>query len=62
MPRVLMGINDSKIGAYTFSDRKRPAICVEKGNTITIYGYFKDKDTAERFMHELAQAVGAKEE
>lgn len=62
MPRVLVGINDSKIGAYTLSDRKRPAICVEKGNTITIYGYFKDKDTAERFMHELAQAVGAKEE
>ena len=35
---------------------------VEKGNTITIYGYFNNTETAEKFMHELAQAVGAVEE
>ena len=61
MPRVLVSTNGSKIGAYKFSDRKRPALCVEKGNTITIYGYFNNTETAEKFMHELAQAVGAVE-
>ena len=62
MPRVLVGANDSKIGAYKFPDRRRPALCVEKGNTITVYGYFRDTETAQKFMHELAQAVGAVEE
>lgn len=62
MPRVLIGINGVKLGAYKFPDRKKPALCVENGNTITVYGYFKDTETAKNFMHELAQAVGAKEE
>ena len=62
MPRVLVGANDSKIGAYKFSDRTRPALCVEKGNTSIVYGYFQPTEAAEKFMHELAQAVGAVEE
>lgn len=31
----------TKIGAQLFPDRKRPAICVQKGNKIKIYGIFK---------------------
>lgn len=62
MARTLVGINGTKIGAYMFPDRKRPALCVEKGNTITVFGYFQNKARAELFMHELAQAVGAIEE
>jgi hypothetical protein len=62
MARVLTGLNDARVGAFQFPDRKRPALCVEKGNVVTVYGYFKDKEAANQFMHELAQAVGASEE
>lgn len=50
------------IGAELFPDRKRPAICVQKGNEIKIYGYFQNIETAQEFMHELAILVKAKEE
>ena len=45
-----------------FPDRKRPAICVQKGNKIKIYGYFQSVEAAQEFMHELAILVKAKEE
>lgn len=61
MARVLVNSRGTKIGAYHFPDKKRPALCVEKGNTVVVYGYFKDDNTAMDFMHELAIAVGAEE-
>lgn len=32
MPRVLTVDGSVKIGAYRFPDRKKPCLCVEKGN------------------------------
>ncbi|MCM1224087.1 MAG: hypothetical protein NC548_57510 [Lachnospiraceae bacterium] len=51
----------TKIGAYTFPDRKRPCLCVQHGNEVTVYGTFKSAKSAERFMKELAALVGAKD-
>lgn len=59
MPRVLTVDGSVKIGAYCFSDRKKPCICVEKGNTCTVYGSFIDFDRANEFMDELTALVGA---
>lgn len=59
MPRVLTVDGSVKIGAYSFPDRKKPCICVEKGNTCAVYGSFIDRDRAEEFMDELAALVGA---
>lgn len=60
----MRALTDGKtsIGAQLFSDRKKPAICVQKGNKIKIYGYFQSIETAEEFMHELAILVKAEEE
>ena len=57
--RVLTVDGSVKIGAYLFSDRKKPSLCVEKGNTCTVYGSFIDLDRANEFMNELAALVGA---
>lgn len=54
MPRVLTVDGSVKIGAYRFPDRKKPCLCVEKGNTCTVYGSFIDTDRANEFMNELA--------
>ena len=51
-----------KIGAYRFPDRKKPCLCVEKGNTCTVYGSFIDTDRANEFMNELAALVGARDD
>lgn len=40
----------TKIGAQLFPDRKRPAICVQKGNKIKIYGYFQNVEAAQEFI------------
>ena len=62
MPRVLTVDGSVKIGAYRFPDRKKPCLCVEKGNTCTVYGSFIDTDRANEFMNELAAlAAYAKE-
>lgn len=37
MPRVLTVDGSVKIGAYRFPDRKKPCLCVEKGNVCTVY-------------------------
>lgn len=54
MSRVLTVDGSVKIGAYRFPDRKKPCLCVEKGNTCTVYGSFIDTDRANEFMNELA--------
>lgn len=60
MSRVLTMDGSMKIGAYRFSDRKRPCLCVEKGNICKVYGSFIDLDRANEFMNELAVLVGAR--
>ena len=59
MPRVLTVDGSVKIGAFLFADRKKPSLCVEKGNICTVYGSFIDIDRANEFMNELAAFVGA---
>lgn len=62
MSRVLTVDGSVKIGAYRFPDRKKPCLCVEKGNTCTVYGSFIDTDRANEFMNELAALVGARDD
>lgn len=62
MPRVLTVDGSVKIGAYSFPDRKKPCLCVEKGNAVVVYGSFIDIDRANEFMNELAALVGARME
>lgn len=47
------------IGAYQFPDRKRPSLCIEKGNQIVVYGSFHNKEQATEFMNELGKLCGA---
>lgn len=58
MPRVLTNGKIS-IGAYQFPDRKRPSLCIEKGNQILVYGSFHNKEQATEFMNELGKLCGA---
>ena len=58
MPKVLTD-GETKIGAYTFPDRKKPALCIEEGNTITVYGYFSSVDGANKFIDKLGKMVHA---
>lgn len=58
MPKVLTD-GEKKIGAYKFSDRKRPALCIETPGKIRVFGYFKDTECANIFMQELGELVGA---
>ena len=53
---------DTTISAEHFPDRKRPALSVTKGNTMTVYGYFNDEASAKMFMAELSNLVWASEE
>ena len=58
MARVL---TDGKIsiGAYKFPDRKRPSLCIQKGNQIFVYGSFHNDEQATEFMNELGKMCGA---
>ena len=58
MPRVLTN-GEVSIGAYKFPDRKRPMLCVEKGNQIMVYGSFHNDEQAVDFMNELGKLCGA---
>ena len=60
MPKIITYGGDTKIGAYMFRDRKKPCICVQKGNKITIYGTFNSIESADKFMDELAEFLRAK--
>ena len=59
MAKVLTIDGTISIGAFMFPDRKKPCLCVEKGNTCFVYGHFIDKERANDFMDELAKFVGA---
>lgn len=51
--------SDTKIGAYEFVDKKKPRLCVVKGNEIVSYAIFSSKEGAEEFMRELAHFLKA---
>lgn len=53
---------DLSVGAYHFSDRKRPSLCVRRGNQITVFGSFHSEEGADLFMEALAELTGAVEE
>lgn len=61
MPKVLTN-GKIKIGAYRFPDRKLPALCVEEGNAITVYGHFNSFDGADKFMDKVAEVIGCPNE
>ena len=58
MPKVLTN-GEISIGAYQFSDRKRPSLCIQKGNKVDVYGSFHNKEQANEFMNELGKLCGA---
>lgn len=35
-----------KIGAYNFSNRKKPCLCIEEENRIVVYGHFNSSECA----------------
>lgn len=59
MPKVITYGGDTKIGAYKFKDRKKPCLCVEKGNEIIVYGTFNNDKSADNFMNELGKFLNA---
>ena len=61
MPKVLTN-GKIKLGAYRFPDRKKIALCVEEGNVITVYGYFKSSEGANEFMNKIAEIIGCEVE
>lgn len=62
MPRVLTYGDEISIGAFMFPDRKKPCLCVRKGSSIVVYGTFNSTESAENFMNELGDFLGAKKE
>lgn len=58
MSKIVTNKNDTSIGVYKFPDRKKPCLCVRKGNEITVYGTFTNDETAEDFMNEVAEFFG----
>lgn len=51
--------SDTKIGVYEFVDRKKPRLCVVKGNEIVSYAVFNNMEGAKEFMREFAQFLQA---
>lgn len=49
----------TKIGAYMFSDRKKPCLCIAQENSCVVYGTFQSVERANEFMDALGQLVGA---
>ena len=58
MGKVLIKGNDTKIGVYQFADKKKPRLCVVKGNEIVSYAIFNSMESAEEFMDEVAEFFG----
>lgn len=62
MPRVLTYGTGTEIGAFMFPDRKKPCLCIRKGSSIVVYGTFNNIESADKFMNELGDFLGAKME
>ena len=58
MPKVIKNEKIS-IGAYLFTDRKKPSLCIEQGAEIVVYGHFNSIEQADEFMDKLAELCGA---
>lgn len=56
-------ISDGKteIGALKIPGRKKPCICVKKGNSLEVCGTFANDMLAVKFMNELIKLVKAGE-
>ena len=59
MAKVLTYDGTIKIGAYKIPERKKPCLCIEQGNALTVYGTFIDNNAANEFMDKLGDFVGA---
>lgn len=55
---VLADENAKAIGVYKIKGRKKPCLCVRKGDLIQIYGTFNNDEVAEEFMNEVAEFFG----
>ena len=55
--RIEFKKSNTVISAECFPDKKRPAICITKGNEVQVYGYFHDKEYADKFMYTLYQLI-----
>ena len=51
-----------EIGAFQFSDRRKPMLGIQIGNEVIAYGSFRSKESADDFMDALAEFVGAEPE
>ena len=49
-----------RIGVYQFKDRKKPRLCVVKGNAIVSYAVFNSTEAADEFMKELVELLNVK--
>lgn len=49
--------SNTVISAECFPDKKRPAICITKGNEVQVYGYFHNNECADKFMRALYQLI-----
>lgn len=56
-------ISDGKteIGAVKIPGRKKPCICVKKGNSLEVCGIFTNDELAVKFMNELIRIVKGEE-
>ena len=55
MAKKLVNGTDTAIGAFMFPDRKKPCLCIEKGNECVVYGHFISVEKADEFMNRLAE-------
>lgn len=46
---------DTRIGYHIMPERKKPVFGITKGNVFMGYGQFRDEESAEKFMKELAE-------
>jgi hypothetical protein len=53
---------NTEIGAFDFPDRRKPMLGIRIGNEVICYGSFRSKESADDFMEELAELVGAEPE
>ena len=51
----------TSIGAYMFTDRKKPCLCIVKGAEIVVYGHFNSINSADKFMNKLAEFLKIQE-
>ena len=50
---------DMGFGYQIIPERKKPVLGIFQGNTFTVFGQFRDEKSAQVFMEELADFIGA---